>query len=73
MYTLPTNSQSVYFLFSLLMRKLNRMSTVRSSRKKWNILVSPRKDQIANKMLSENIRRIEGMVPSIDRRYTLLR
>jgi len=70
MYTLPTNSQSVYFLFSLLMRKLNRIVYGAFFEKKWNILVSPRKDKSPTKMLSENIRRIEGMVPSIDRRYT---
>jgi hypothetical protein len=70
MYTLPTNSQSLYFSFCLLKRKLNRIVYGAFFEKKWNILVSPCKNKSPTSVLSQNIRPSEGMVPSIDKRYT---
>jgi len=69
-HTLPTNSQSLYFLFSLLKRKLSRIVYGAFFEKKWNILVSPCKDGSPTSTLAQDIRPSEGMVPSIDKRYT---
>jgi hypothetical protein len=68
--TLPTNSQSLYFLLSLLKRKLDRIVYGAFFEKKWNISICPRRGRSPTSILSENIRASEGVVPSIDKRYT---